>query len=72
VTRSLQIWLGLLTLLGTAGCFTGLGPRAIRAERPDYNQQIVGDDDQSSKATFSLLNVLFSLQSASGKGKGRC
>ena len=25
--------------------------------------------DQSSKATFSLLNILFWLQSASGKGK---
>ncbi|HTF33832.1 MAG TPA: hypothetical protein VK714_09060 [Myxococcota bacterium] len=29
----------------------------------------IADDDQSSKATFSLLNILFSLQSASGKGK---
>ena len=29
----------------------------------------VADDDQSSKATFSLVNILFSLQSATGKGK---
>ena len=29
----------------------------------------IADDDQNSKATFSLLNILFSLQSASGKGK---
>ena len=28
----------------------------------------VADDDQRSKATFSLLNILFSLQAASGKG----
>ena len=29
----------------------------------------IADDDQSSKATLSLLNILFSLQSASGKGR---
>ena len=29
----------------------------------------IADDDQSSKATFSLLNILFSLQSAGGKGR---
>lgn len=29
----------------------------------------IADDDQSSKSTFSLLNFLFSLQSASGEGK---
>ena len=29
----------------------------------------IADDDQSSKATFSLLNILFSLQQATGKGK---
>ena len=28
----------------------------------------IADDDQRSKATFSLLNILFSLQSATGKG----
>jgi hypothetical protein len=29
----------------------------------------IADDDQSSKTTFSLLNILFSLQAATGKGK---
>ena len=29
----------------------------------------IADDDQSSKATFGMLNILFSLQSATGKGK---
>ena len=29
----------------------------------------IADDDQSSKAIFSLLNFLFSLQAATGKGK---
>jgi hypothetical protein len=29
----------------------------------------IADDDQPSKATFSLLNILYSLQSAAGKGK---
>ena len=29
----------------------------------------IANDDPSSKATFSLLNILFSLQSESGKGK---
>ncbi len=29
----------------------------------------IADDDHTSKATFSFLNILFSLQSASGKGK---
>ena len=29
----------------------------------------IADDDQSSKATFSLLNTLYSLQQATGKGK---
>jgi hypothetical protein len=29
----------------------------------------IGDDDQTSKSTFSLLNILFSLQSSSGEGK---
>ena len=29
----------------------------------------IADDDQNSKATFSLLNILFSLQSASEKGE---
>lgn len=29
----------------------------------------IADDDRNSKATFSLLSFLFSLQSATGKGK---
>jgi hypothetical protein len=29
----------------------------------------IADDDQSSKATFSLVNILFSLQAATGKGR---
>jgi len=29
----------------------------------------IADDDQSSKATFSLVSILFSLQSETGKGK---
>src|SRR5262249_32982297 len=49
-----------------------------QAERPDRAYVAIqhggwwfyiATDDQSSKATFSLLNILFSLQSASGKGK---
>jgi hypothetical protein len=28
----------------------------------------IADDDQSSKKTFAFLNLVFSLQSASGKG----
>ena len=29
----------------------------------------IADDDQNSKATFGLLNILYSLQQATGKGK---
>ena len=29
----------------------------------------ISDDDQSSKATFSLVNILFSLQAQTGKGR---
>src|SRR5215831_6341035 len=28
-----------------AGCATGLGPKAVRSERPDYNRQIVRSND---------------------------
>ena len=35
---------GLLALLAS-GCATGLGPRALGSERPDYNQQIVRSTD---------------------------
>ncbi len=43
----------MIALVATGGCFTGLGPRAIRAERPDYNQQIVGAADREL-----LLNLV--------------
>ena len=33
----------LLVLAG--GCATGLGPKAVRSERPDYNRQIVRSND---------------------------
>ena len=35
---------GLLALLAS-GCATGLGPKALRGERPDYNRQIVRSAD---------------------------
>ena len=47
----------LLQLAGlaaaVAGCTTGLGPRAIRADRPDYYQQIVRSADAEM-----LLNLV--------------
>jgi len=43
----------ILAVLGLSGCFAGLGPRAIRAERPDYNEQIVGSADREL-----LLNLV--------------
>jgi hypothetical protein len=43
---------GLLALLAAA-CTTGLGPRAVRTERPDYNQQIVRSADREM-----LLNLV--------------
>ena len=45
-------WLGgAIALLG--GCATGLGPRAVRSERPDYNRQIVHSADAEM-----LLNLV--------------
>jgi hypothetical protein len=44
--------LGVLFTLAS-GCTTGLGPRAVRTERPDYNRQIV----QSTDAEL-LLNLV--------------
>src|SRR5215510_22694 len=41
--RSLSIPCVLLVLGG--GCATGLGPQAVRSERPDYNRQIVRSND---------------------------
>jgi hypothetical protein len=43
--------------------------RAYVAVKHGGSWFFIADDDQSSKATFTLLNVLFSLQSTSGKGK---
>jgi hypothetical protein len=43
---------GLLALLAS-GCATGLGPGAVRSERPDYNQQIVRSADREM-----LLNLV--------------
>lgn len=42
---------GLVVL--ASGCATGLGPRAIRSERPDYNRQIVRSADEQM-----LLNLV--------------
>ena len=47
------IAIAAILLLVTSGCFTGIGPRAIRSERPDYNQQIVGSADREL-----LLNLV--------------
>src|SRR5215475_5823751 len=41
--RSLSMPCLLLVLAG--GCATGLGPRAVRSERPDYNRQIIRSND---------------------------
>src|SRR5215831_19013090 len=41
--RSLSTLCVFLVL--AAGCATGLGPRAVRSERPDYNSQIVRSND---------------------------
>jgi len=40
-------------LLLLVGCTTGLGPKAVRTERPDYNQQIVRSGDEQM-----LLNLV--------------
>jgi len=52
--RSLRgaLLVGVLALLAS-GCTTGLGPHAIRADRPDYNQQITRSMDSEL-----LLNVV--------------
>src|SRR5215831_1450017 len=44
--------LGVWALLA-CGCTTGLGPHAVRSERPDYNQQIVRSADAEM-----LLNLV--------------
>ena len=43
----------LLSAALLAGCATGLGPKAIHSERPDYNQQIVRSGDEQM-----LLNLV--------------
>lgn len=45
----------IVSLLGlcACGCATGLGPKALRGERPDWNQQIVRSTDSEM-----LLNVV--------------
>ncbi|MBI1816346.1 MAG: hypothetical protein HYR72_15315 [Deltaproteobacteria bacterium] len=43
---------GLLALLAS-GCTTGLGPKAVRSERPDYNEQIARSADAEM-----LLNLV--------------
>jgi hypothetical protein len=43
----------IVVALATSGCFTGLGPQAIRSERPDYNEQIAGSADREL-----LLNLV--------------
>ena len=45
-------WLALLAVV-LAGCATGIGPRAVRSERPDYNQEIVRSGDEQL-----LLNLV--------------
>jgi hypothetical protein len=47
---------GLLALLASA-CATGLGPRAVRTERPDYNQQIVRSGD--SELLLNLVRLRY-------------
>jgi len=42
-----------LLVLAVAGCATGVGPRAVRNERPDYNQEIVRSGDEQM-----LLNLV--------------
>src|SRR5215471_21411192 len=51
---ALRVVLGssLLAMLAS-GCATGLGPKAVRSERPDYNQQIVRSADAEM-----LLNLV--------------
>jgi hypothetical protein len=45
-------FLGGLGVL-SSGCTTGLGPWALRTDRPDYNQQIVRSADSEM-----LLNIV--------------
>src|SRR5215831_2703515 len=51
--RMRTCWILLLLGLLAGGCATGLGPKAVRSERPDYNKQIVRSADAEM-----LLNVV--------------
>ena len=42
-----------LPLILAMGCTTGLGPKALRSERPSYNEQIVRSGDEQM-----LLNLV--------------
>lgn len=44
---------GALSVILLSGCATGLGPKALRSERPSYNQQIVRSTDAEM-----LLNLV--------------
>jgi hypothetical protein len=50
--RSFRALLGVVALIASS-CATGLGPQAVRSERPDYNQQIVRSGDAEM-----LLNLV--------------
>lgn len=45
--------LALLTTLASASCTTGLGPKTLRTERPDYNRQLLGSHNAEM-----LLNLV--------------
>jgi hypothetical protein len=47
---------GVLLLLAS-GCATGLGPKAVRGERPDYNRQIVRSND--SELLLNLVRLRY-------------
>ena len=47
---------GLLAVLASA-CAMGLGPRALRSDRPDYNEQII----RSADAELLLIERAFDL-----------
>jgi hypothetical protein len=51
--RTAGVAAAVLLVVAASGCFTGLGPSAIRGERPDYNQQIVRSADREL-----LLNLV--------------
>jgi hypothetical protein len=48
-----RVFAASMVVLLLGGCTTGLGPKAVRSERPDYNQQIVRSGDEQM-----LLNLV--------------